>query len=586
MRNTKTVGGLMRRLLALLLTAALCLGLASCARETPSERFAALLEELPAWAISGDSLSVNFFFEDPEAFGIEPLPYEHDFATREDYADGAKDIEDLLDRLHKIPFDKLTGTEQLHYRTIEDYFTRSLRTYNYYYLDNTYLGTFLGYQAQLPLLLTELHFNRASDIDAYFHLLETTPEAFARYAAYEQERIEAGYGMCQDMLDGVIDQCNTLVEQGCGFLSESFNTRIDQADFLSNEVKQATRERHDALLAESFLPAYAQLAEDLGALTGSPEPLGLAHCEGGQDYFEARVQLHVGTDLTITGIKAKLMRAIEADMLAMQTLLAAESDIDFDTLGQDFCSFTTAEEAVDYLAQATAADFPALEQLNYTVRQVPQALKDNFSPAAYITDTVDSPLSSPQSIYLNGDFTPDLFPTIAHEGYPGHMYQGIYYKSQDPPVIRSLIDYGGYTEGWATYVEHYAPQYAVRQTLSNQLYTLNDHLSLLISALFDIGIHYDGWTLEQFGEQCAYFYGELEEEELLEIYLLILESPGNYLDYCVGALLFEQLRSRAEEALGDAFAPAAFHKVILDAGPTSFPILSDLVDQYIAAAQS
>ena len=77
----------------------------------------------------------------------------------------------------------------------------------------------------------------------------------------------------------------------------------------------------------------------------------------------------------------------------------------------------------------------------------------------------------------------------------------------------------------------------------------------------------------------------MEEEEAKEMYLLILESPGNYLNYCLGGLLFQQLRSRAEDALGDAFLPVAFHQVLLDAGPASFPILSDLVDAYIEKAQ-
>ena len=161
----------------------------------------------------------------------------------------------------------------------------------------------------------------------------------------------------------------------------------------------------------------------------------------------------------------------------------------------------------------------------------------------------------------------------------------IYYKSLQAPTVRYLIDYSGYSEGWATYVEYYAPQYAPSQALSNQLYTLNDHLSLLITALFDVGIHYDGWTLSQFQEQSAYFYGELGEDEAREIYLLILESPGNYLNYALGGLLFQQLRSRAEEALGGRFRPAEFHKVILDAGPASFPILSGLVDGYIEKAR-
>ena len=293
----------LRRATALLLTAVISLSLFSCSSMSPSEKFNALLEELPAWAVNGDSLSVNFLFENPENFGIEPLPYEHDFASQDDYADGAEEIRTLLERLHDIPLAKLTEDEQLHYRVIEDYFTRSLRTYDYYYLDNTYLGSFLGYQAQLPLLLTEVHFNSTADIDNYFYLLETTKDAFRQYADYEAERMAAGYGMCQDMLDGVIEQCDTLVEQGCDFIAEAFNQRIDQADFLSDAVKEATKARHKTLLAEAFLPAYAQLSEDLSKLTGSPEPLGLAHFEGGQAYFEILVQSSVGTDLSISGIK-------------------------------------------------------------------------------------------------------------------------------------------------------------------------------------------------------------------------------------------------------------------------------------------
>jgi len=574
-----------RRALSLLLTVLFCLSLPACSTLPPEERFDAFLAELPAWFIEGSDFSLNYLFRTPEDYGITQEDYELDFLTQADYNESAKEIDTLLKELRKFPLKKLTAEQQLTYRTLEDYLTRNRRLCDYYYLDNSSLGISLGIQSELPFLLADYDIRRQEDLDGYFSLLRSLDGAFQEYAAFEQERIDQGCGLCQDMIDGIVRQCENLSGEGGQFIIDSFNAQIEAADFLSDAEKQAAITDHQTLIADALLPAYRNLAQAMENLTGAGEPLGLAYAEDGQAYYEALVQAAVGTDSTIEELRSLLMDEVDNAYLALQAIAAQDPDIDLSEPA-DYGSFPTAEAAIDYLAQATAQDFPALPQLRYVVKQVPEALKENFAPAAYLSEQIDTPLSEPQTIYLNGDYTPGLFPTIAHEGYPGHLYQSTYYKSLQAPTVRYLIDYGGYTEGWATYVELMAPQYAAGDSAINELEALFSHISLLYSALFDIGIHYDGWTLDQFTENFGELFDTTDSEGALETYLYILESPGNYLRYCCGGLLFRQLRTRAEEALGSRFDPTAFHKVLLDAGPTSFPILSGLVDQYIETAQS
>ena len=75
------------------------------------------------------------------------------------------------------------------------------------------------------------------------------------------------------------------------------------------------------------------------------------------------------------------------------------------------------------------------------------------------------------SIYINsaGTDSSDLYPTLAHEGYPGHLYQTQYFASTSPSLIRNVIKPGGYIEGWASYVEVHSYEYAGDNTLLNSL---------------------------------------------------------------------------------------------------------------------
>ena len=183
--------------------------------------------------------------------------------------------------------------------------------------------------------------------------------------------------------------------------------------------------------------------------------------------------------------------------------------------------------------------------------------------------------STENVIYINQGHLPDdlsLFTTLAHEGYPGHLYQTTYFAGKDPALIRNLLNFGGYTEGWATYSEMMSYYYA---PISNEQATLmqkNSSIILGLYALADMGIHYEGWTLI---EAISFFrsYGITDTDTIETIYDLIIADPANYLKYYIGYVEFLELKKDAIEKWDDDFTQKKFHTAVLDIGPAPFGLL-------------
>ena len=169
-----------------------------------------------------------------------------------------------------------------------------------------------------------------------------------------------------------------------------------------------------------------------------------------------------------------------------------------------------------------------------------------------------------------------LFTTLAHEGYPGHLYQTVYFNAKQPDPIRSLLNFGGYTEGWATYSEMLSYYFAPIEKEQAALMQRNNSVLLGLYALADMGIHYDGWTLL---DTVSFFrgYGITDTDAIEEIYDLILSDPANYLKYYIGYVEFLELKKEAIETWGEDFSQERFHQAVLDVGPAPF----ELIRKYI-----
>ena len=558
-----------------------------------SEQFDEFLDALPSLMMSSQNLGVNTNFNDPEAFGFDKtalleLPY---VSSRELYKEGQQEYDALLQALHEFNYNKLTESQQITYDTLEDYLTLHKALIPYAYQDNNYLGGFLSTQANLPMYLMQFTFNRKEDLDSYFNLLKTAKATFVKYAENEQLRQEKGVGLTAAIMEDTIQQCKNFVNNSTDYLLESFDERIDEVTFLTSAEKTAAKEKNKKLVQNDLVNAYRTLQRELEAITVKTPDGGLANQPDGKAYYQKLVQAKVGTDDSIEDIRLMLSKAMVQNYIAMFRTIWDNKDQEriLDENGNViYTDLSSAEELISYLYEASKADFPEVPMPSYKVEQVPESMSENYSPASYRTPKADADPSELQVIQLNGVFDQSNYRTIAHESFPGHMYQYTFYKTMDFPAVRSLVEFAGSAEGWANYAEGYAMSYIPEKyrTATDAVWYSEQYTHCVIG-LLDIGIHYDGWSRE---EAWKFLKERLSEDITLEAsnsqYDLCLESPGNYLSYYAGSLYFENMRAQAQEALGDAFDSVEFHRVLLEAGNTSFNVYAKQVEQYIAETKS
>ena len=581
-----------KKIISVVLGLLIVLNVAGCTQEetkttTKTKDFDAYIEKLPTLLMADDDMNLEFTFQDPSNYGFKEKLLNLPYSDEEDYEESKKECIKILKELKSFDYDKLSKSQKLTYDILVDYLQRSAYQYNYYYLDNSYLGSFISFQAQLPLLLSEYTFERQNDLDSYFHILETAEETFLKYAEVEKKRQENNSGLAKDILDKTIEQCQNYTSESDNYLIDRINQRIDQIDFLNDEEKIAAKQKNQELVSVNLKNAYKSLEEELKTITPTnSENKGLYFSPNGKEYYEAMLQGRVGTDMTVEEVKTYLENKKKELFQEAMSLITSNPELANVTGFSDlvYSDFTSVEQTLDYLKTVIPEDFPQIDNLNYEIITVPDAWKDNFSPAAYLQGKIDAPIDTPELIYINGEYSQTLFDTIEHEGYPGHMYQHTYFKQQkNIPTVRYLIDYNGYSEGWATYVEWNGYKYApVEDKTLLEYKSLNDRLTAVFICLMDIGIHYDGWDYNEYKEYWNENFGEVSEDTMLEQYNLFIETPTNYLQYYLSGFLFQDLYNKAEEKLGDKFSAVDFHDVILSTGPSSFNILEKQVDTYIS----
>lgn len=544
--------------------------------------FDEFVDTLPVEFIGEEALDMNFLFLNPQNYGFEETLLRLPFSTDEEVDESIEDTIRVLDTLREYDRDTLDTQQKLTYDVVEHFLTQVLDLSDYGLLDRGYLGSFVGYQAQLPILMNEFTFTNRNDLDSYFNILETTDETFQNYADLEARKLEAGVGMSQLILDKVIEQCDNFTKEEDNFLIAAINTKIDNMDFLNDDEKVEAKEKNETLITVNFREAYKNLGLSLQELEGREDDNGLWSLPRGLEYYEDVLQFYTGTSMTVKEIEMATL-----DNLQKYTNLISEIYFEnFDEVngflgtGMIVAEFDTVEENIEFFGEKLLQDYPSIGELNYTVTPVPKEMEANFSPAAYVVSQIDSPMDTPESIYLNGTYNSSLYATIAHEGYPGHMYQNAFYKLQNAPAIRYIISYPGYSEGWATYVENDSVRYSDLTETVKTIWKANNIVSQMYYILMDIDLHYNGLGRADFTQKYSEIFGS-SPSNFNGIYDLMLETPANYPKYFFSAMKFQQMYDETQEALGDLFSSIDFHNVMLVSGSAPFDILQAQLDIYI-----
>jgi uncharacterized protein (DUF885 family) len=253
--------------------------------------------------------------------------------------------------------------------------------------------------------------------------------------------------------------------------------------------------------------------------------------------------------------------------------------------------YDTPKEMLGDLQIRMRSDFPELPAVSVAVKEVSPSLEEYCAPAFYLTPPLDDTNSN--VIYINNRNSPDsleLYTTLAHEGYPGHLYQTVYcnnnFLNSDENKIREILWYGGYLEGWALYVEFISFDYAAslmrEQGKENDAILIemekhNRSLQLCLYTLLDIMIHYDNAPYTQIAGVLNQL-GITEEHSVNAVYSYIAEQPCNYPKYYLGYLEILELRKQAQTLWKDNYSDYLFHKFYLDCGPSDFTSLAERLE--------
>lgn len=575
--------------------AAAALLLAGCSRsflsptepETgESERFAAYTREEFRESVSESALNLNYTLSRPEEWSIERKTEEPFGELDLDFSDWEEELRESREELAGFDRAQLTEAQQLTWDAIDFALTTAEQTVGRELYDDL-LGPVTGQHTNVLLSLAEFTFYEEADLEVYMALLEDLPRYFDFVADYERIRAEAGMVASAYTLNEAADYCEMIAAApGDCLLVTGFADRLAELDWLEEADRAAWEARNAELVSGPVAEAYAALgacARELAEQAGEPQGLA-ARLEDGADYYQLLVRNAVGSERTVEEYQKMLLADLIQGLSEMYALYEEDPTgyaAFFDTVPAQ--GLLEPEEIIAQLREDSKEDFPELAELPYTVKEVPDALEEYTSPAFFMIPPIDS--QDKNVIYINqGSLNAStLFTTLAHEGYPGHLYQTVYTQLRDLDPLNNTIAATGYAEGWATYVEYeYGYSYLEESDTYRKLARLDGLLSLEVSALTDIGVNWLGWDEAALAEWLGSMGFNSEVASTLMEH--VCAEPGNYMTYAGGYLEFLALRETTEQALGSDFDAKAFHTLLLDLGPAPFGILRDRLDAWLATS--
>lgn len=526
------------------------------------------------------NLDTENTYADKSIFDTENNSISLPFATREDYDNIVTTYNTILTELEQLDTQSLTNLELSTYKTLKDYLQRNIKLYNYYEYDVNYLGTNNSLISRLPFLLDSFEL-KSESLNQYCELLESSTTIFKQYYELELERQAIGAGLSKKSLQQTIALCNNIAYTELLKIKDNKINQFNQQSFISKLFHINFEDKlYDAF--NTLQKSYIQLANDLQSID-TQNNLGLPNSQTGKSYYETLLAAKTGIDTDITAIKSYLETKLTTvgnnyDKLA---LIYPNQAASFDTNSIKFTTATTYKQIIEEQKNYSKQYVPTIADFKYDVLVSNLNSQNNNASAFYVISNRNDTPNYVEKIYVNENSSNQIYVTLVHEGYPGHMYQNKYFQLINYPEVMYQLSYSGYQEGWATYIENIGISFSVvDDPISLEFYKLNNDYGHCVYALADIYVNYDGYTYQQLYDRFHKYFPVNTEEVLTSIYASVLANPTNFPQYYLTGFYFQDLYDYYKSLLQSDFNPIEFHKVILDSGPTSFAIIEENLNNY------
>ena len=386
-------------------------------------------------------------------------------------------------------------------------------------------------------------------------------------------------------------------------LLSDFTSKIEKLNLPESQESELIARASDAIRGP-FKAGIDGLVEEITRLSGMVDgSKGVWSLPDGERFYNAQIKRHTTLDLTADEIHQMGLDDIDRIHAEMREIM---KQLEFEGSLQDFFVFVRTDpsnfypntdegrEAFLEVARRQTAEifavadqfFNKLPKATMEVRRVEPWRENSTSIAFYQSPSLDG--TRPGYYYANLKDMTTYQKSVAtaityHEGVPGHHFQiALAQELGNLPDFRKHSFYGAYTEGWALYAERLAKEMGFYKDPMSDFGRLHDEIWRSARLVIDTGIHAKRWTREQ---SINYFRQNtpLSEGDMVTEVERFFVLPGQALGYKVGMIKIQELRHRAETALGDAFDIREFHDVIIGKGGMPLPILEAEVNAYIKA---
>jgi uncharacterized protein (DUF885 family) len=512
-----------------------------------------------------------------------------------------------LTQLHEYSLDRQSPSQKLSTHVL-DWFLKDQVEGEKWQWHNYPVNQLFGVQNQYPSFMANTHrLLSPKDCEYYIMRLDALPKKFDQTLEglkfREQKQILPPRFVVEEVLKEMTDFIAKPAAEN--ILATSFKTRAVKIDKLNEQQRADFQKRVETEIAGQVYPAYQKLIayfQELLPKTTTDD--GVWKLPDGDAFYAYALRSNTTTNMPpnevhelglreVTRIEGEMRALLDANSFAGQPIGAAMDKLSKDSRflypNDDKGRADAIAEYKRLIDNAVAESkknlFLTAPKAQIDIRRVEQ-FKEATAPGAYYQGgAMDG--SRPGIFYANlrdmNEVPKWSMPTLAyHEGVPGHHWQiSIAQELKGVPQFRKVVPFTAYAEGWALYCEWLAKQVGwYEKDPFGDLGRLRDELFRAVRLVVDTGIHAKHWTRDQ---AIAYMrdktgMGEKEVKSEIERYIV---APGQACAYKVGMLKIQELRSRAQQELGNKFDQREFHETLLKNGSLPLEILEEQVNDYI-----
>lgn len=522
--------------------------------------------------VSDNYLYMHFNVADYKAMGIEKpeVGFGHIVygVDEEEFNKTEKQLEELL----AFDYDKLSLRQQydydlLHYSLLETLCGLEYSKYNLIFSSSSQFCDGI-----VTNLMEFAIYDEESEED-FLVVLKDVPNYINEAIEYSKQQSNDGLYHSDDMLDEEISYIDNLI---------SSNGRSIYEHYKEYDIYPEVKE----LVENEVIPAFVTLKEYLNTLYGKTKSDKLALTKINNGYAEYTYITNTSNNGDMYAIYTQLIEVysdwVNNFINAYQNNEHILEDYE-DFLNDDKAINLSAEDMLEYLRNNSSKRYEYLEDANYVVSSL-DTLGDS-TLGYYVSPPIDN--LNQNVIRVNAKINNEdydqmsVFEVMAHEGFPGHLYQNIYFQQKNPHKFRATQSFIGYTEGYADLaamdaIDMLNVDDGYKAVAKLNSITFNSHLLL---SIVDLGVNYFGWDVNTIGNKLEKLF--LDKAIAQPLYDMVVAMPGTFVRYGVGYVSHLNLRKKAMDELGDKFDFVAYDRAIIENGPLPFAILEGVVEDYI-----